>query len=109
MWIHEIADRLSRERRLAGETQDDLAKVAGCSTGHVSQVENHIYNWSLDALEKLSSHYGRHRLNILEGLIEDACLFVETLKKMPPEKQQLAVRLCELELAKVEISRNWPS
>ena len=50
-----IGERIKRERKASGMTQDVLAEKLGVSIGYVSQVERGITKISLDLLGAISS------------------------------------------------------
>ena len=65
-----IGQRIKKAREAAGITQDELAKVIGCSTKHIGALERGIKTPSLDMFVIIANTLGASADLLLQDVLE---------------------------------------
>lgn len=105
----QFAENLIGVRNDRKLTQGEIADQIGCSTAHISQIEKLYTDARLSEIDKLAPCLGMHPLALVAGISEDVAELVDRLSGMDTQKRKLTLKLFNVSLELMEVSKNWPA
>lgn len=109
MLSKQFAERLRRFRLDRNLNQKSIADVIGVTAGHVSNMETCKSDPRLSEIEGIAAYLKMNPLTLLAGLSEDTAELVERLSSMDAQKRKLTLKLFNVSLELMEVSKNWPA